>query len=162
MTGAEPEPEPSGDLEVREVDATATRPLRHLVLRPGQPAASTIYPGDDDPDTQHYAAFIASQLVGIASLYREARPGADILPGWRIRGMATSGEARGKGVGRALLNACLDHVEAQGGGELWCNARAEALGFYAAAGFDILGDEFEIPGIGPHRVMRRNVLPAAD
>jgi predicted GNAT family N-acyltransferase len=147
-------------VDVRPVAATETRPLRHLVLRPGQPAESTVYPGDDDVDTRHFAAFLDGQLVGIASLYREARPGADTLPGWRLRGMATSGEARGKGVGRALLAACLEHVAAEGGGEVWCNARAEALGFYAAAGFDVIGDEFDIPGIGPHRVMRRDV-PAA-
>ena len=146
-------------VEVRPVAATETRPLRHLVLRPGQPAESTVYPGDDDPDTRHFAAFLDGQLVGIASLYREARPGGD-TPGWRLRGMATSGEARGKGVGRDLLAACLEHVAAEGGGEVWCNARAEALGFYAAAGFDVIGDEFDIPGIGPHRVMRRDVAAA--
>jgi predicted GNAT family N-acyltransferase len=74
---------------------------------------------------------------------------------------ATSGEARGKGVGRALLAACLEHVATEGGGEVWCNARAEALGFYAAAGFEVVGEEFEIPGIGPHRVMRRDIARAA-
>lgn len=152
---------PDSPVSVRTVPATETRPLRHLVLRPGQSAESTVYPGDDDPDTRHFAAFVDGQLVGIASLYKEAREGADIVPGWRLRGMATSGEARGKGVGRALLAACLEHVAAAGGGEVWCNARAEALGFYAAAGFELLGEEFEIPGIGPHRVMRRDVARAA-
>lgn len=151
---------PESPVDVRTVTATETRPLRHLVLRPGQPAESTIYPGDDDPDTRHFAAFVGGQLVGIASLYREARPGADIVPGWRLRGMATSGEARGKGVGRALLAACLEHVAAHGGGEVWCNARAGALGFYSAAGFHVEGEEFEIPGIGLHRVMRRHVARA--
>lgn len=152
--------QPGDPVEVRAVAATETRPLRHLVLRPGQPAESTVYPGDDDPDTRHFAAFLDGHLVGIASLYREARAGADIVPGWRLRGMATSGEARGKGVGRALLDACLGHVAGEGGGEVWCNARAEALGFYAAAGFDVGGDEFDIPDIGPHRVMRRDVAPS--
>ena len=152
---------PGSPVEVRPVAATETRPLRHLVLRPGQPAESTVSPGDDDPDTRHLAAFVDGQLVGIASIYREARSGADILPGWRLRGMATSGEARGTGVGRALLGACLEHVAAEGGGEVWCNARTEALGFYAAAGFEIVGEEFEIAGIGLHRVMRRDVARSA-
>jgi predicted GNAT family N-acyltransferase len=159
--GSVPEGSTSGPVDVRTVPAADTRPLRHLVLRPGQPAESTVYPGDDDPDTRHLAAFVDGQLVGIASIYREARSGADIVPGWRLRGMATSGEARGKGVGRALLSACLLHVAAEGGGEVWCNARAEALGFYAAAGFEVVGEEFEIPDIGPHRVMRRDVARSA-
>ena len=138
--------------------AEHTRPLRHLVLRPGQPPESTIYPGDDDPDTVHFAAFEDGQLLGVASLYREPRAGANArAPAWRLRGMATAPHARGRGVGHALLAACRTHVAGEGGGELWCNARTPAAGFYAAAGFELASDEFDVPGIGPHVVMRVHV-----
>ena len=96
-------------------------------------------------------------MVGIASLYREPGPGG--AHGWRLRGMATAPEVRGQGFGMALLVACVDHVAAGGGGELWCNARGPAVGFYRRAGFDVVGDEFDIPGIGPHVVMTRTVPP---
>src|SRR5438105_3902398 len=122
-------------MEVVPVTAEQTRPLRHLVLRPTQPVEATAYPGDHDPETRHLGAMDQGRLVGIASLYRESRAGGP-AGAWRLRGMATAADARGLGVGRALLDACRDHVAAHGGGELWCNARRIARSFYAAAGFD--------------------------
>lgn len=146
---------------IRRVGAAEIRPLRHLVLRPQQRFEETVYAGDDDRSTVHFGAFAGDRVVGAASLYREDRPGGgDAGPGWRLRGMATDPSARGQGHARDLLAACVDHVASAGGGELWCNARAEAAGFYRRAGFAVVGEEFEIPGIGPHFVMRRPVPSA--
>ncbi len=147
-------------MEVRPVSADDVRPLRHSVLRPGQSWEDTAYPGDDDPATVHLGAFEDGRLVGIASLYREDRPGA-AREGWRLRAMATAPDVRGRGAGRALLTACVTHVAANGGGELWCNARTPAVGFYASAGFAVLSEEFDIAGIGPHVVMSLDVPPSA-
>lgn len=148
------------DWVARQVPAAATRPLRLDVLRPGQPPESAVYPGDDDPQTVHFVAEAGGeaegQTVGIASLYAEARAGGP-SPGWRLRGMATARHARGTGAGGALVQACVDHVADRGGGELWCNARVSASGFYLRHGFDVVGERFEIEGIGPHEVMRRAV-----
>ncbi len=108
-------------------------------------------------------AFDGDRLVGIASLYREGRDGpvnpvkGPLGPGWRLRGMATDDAVRGAGFGGALLAACIEHVAAAGGGELWCNARMVAVGFYRRAGFEIVSDEFDVPGIGAHVVMARAV-----
>ena len=146
---------------IRRVAAADVRPLRHLVLRPNQPFEQTRYPGDDDPDTVHFGAFAGDRLVGVASLYREARPGAGpAATGWRLRGMATDPGARGLGHGRRLLSASVAHVAGADGGELWCNARLSAVAFYRAAGFEVVGDEFDIAGVGPHHVMRRFVPSA--
>ncbi|MDQ4067866.1 MAG: GNAT family N-acetyltransferase [Actinomycetota bacterium] len=103
----------------------------------------------------HFGAFDGDRLVGIVSLYREPRPGG-ARRGWRVRGMATEPNVRGAGFGTALLAACIEHVASSGGGEVWCNARLPAVGFYRRAGFDVVSDEFEIPGIGPHVVMARS------
>ncbi len=92
--------------------------------------------------------------MGIASLYREDRPGGP-TEGWRLRGMATEADVRGAGFGTALLAAAIEHVAASGGRELWCNARLVAVGFYQRAGFGVVSEEFDIPGIGPHVVMAR-------
>jgi GNAT superfamily N-acetyltransferase len=145
-------------LVVRAVPAEDTRPLRQRLLRPGRPSSDSAYPGDDDPSTVHYAAYDGGTVVGIASLYREDRPAARTPEaGWRLRGMASVPEARGRGVGRMLLQACVDHVAEAGGGELWCNARTPAAGFYAKSGFEVISEPFDIPGIGPHVVMRRSI-----
>ncbi len=124
------------------------------MLRPGQPFLETRYPGDDAG--VHYGAFDGDQLVGIASLYEEDRADGS-AGGWRLRGMATDAAVRGAGFGAALLAHCLEHVAGAGGTELWCNARMAAVGFYRRAGFEVLSDEFDVPGIGPHVVMARPI-----
>jgi predicted GNAT family N-acyltransferase len=73
--------------------------------------------------------------------------------------MATDDDVRGAGHGAALLAACIEHVTASGGAELWCNARMPAVGFYRRAGLDVVSKEFDVSGIGPHVVMVR-ALPA--
>jgi predicted GNAT family N-acyltransferase len=145
-----------GTVAVRLLSADEARPLRLLVLRPDQPPESAVYPGDDAPTSRHFGAWLDDRLVGIASLYAEPRAGGP-GPGWRVRGMATEPALRGRGVGRALLQACVDHVAAEGGGELWANARMGAVDFYARLGFEAVSDVFEIEGIGAHVVMRRLV-----
>src|ERR1035437_3564570 len=74
---------------------------------------------------------------------RRPRWGARAGPGRPVHlGMAILREARGQGGGRALLQAILDHAEANGAHklelEVWIdNARAIAL--YASAGFEVEG-----------------------
>jgi predicted GNAT family N-acyltransferase len=140
---------------IRPVAADEVRPLRHRVLRPGQGFEETTYPGDDAG--VHLGAFDdGDTLVGIASLYEEDRIGGRAR-GWRLRGMATDATVRGAGFGAALLEGCIEHVAGAGGTELWCNARMVAVGFYRRAGFEVVSDEFDVPGIGSHVVMVRAV-----
>jgi GNAT superfamily N-acetyltransferase len=148
------------DIRVRPITAEETRPLRHAVLRPGQSFEQTVYSRDDHPETRHLGAFEGDRLVAIASLYREARPHRPTRAAWRLRGMATDAERQGRGFATVVLEASVAHVAAEGGGELWCNARIPALGFYQRCGFEVDGDEFEIDGIGPHVVVTRMVEPA--
>ncbi len=145
-------------MEVADITAQQTRPLRHLVLRPTQPAEATDYAGDHAHGTRHFGAFDQGRLVGIASLYREPRPDGP-GGGWRLRGMATAVDARRGGAGTTLLVACRDHVAAQGGSELWCNARVVARDFYLAGGLEVVSDEFDVEDIGAHVVMRTEVAP---
>lgn len=139
---------------IRRVSAEEVRPLRHRVLRPGQAFEDTAFAGDDAG--AHLGAFDGEELVGIASLYREDRVGGP-AGGWRLRGMATDAGVRGAGFGAALLDGCIGHVATAGGTELWCNARMAAVGFYRRAGFEIVSEAFDIPGIGGHVVMARPV-----
>lgn len=157
---------------VRPIPAAETLSLRHLVLRPDQPAEALVYPGDDHPDALHVGAFdigpdAAERLVGIASVYPEPPPEAhrgaipdDAYPygaAFRLRGMATLPEVRGAGHGRALLDALFEHVQERGATYLWCNARLVALAFYQTMGLVPVGEEFDIVPIGPHYMMWRAV-----
>ena len=149
-------------MDVRPITPAETRPLRSEILRPGQPPESLVYPGDDAPGSFHAGAFVDGALVGIATVYPEpmpAAPDADLDPSsaFRLRGMATRTGLQGRGIGRAVLARCIDHVRDSGADVLWCNARVGALGFYERLGFETLGDEFDIAGIGPHFVMWKDV-----
>ncbi len=155
-------------MDIRPISAADTRPLRSAVLRPGQPPESLVYPGDDAPGSFHAGAFLDGEVVGIATVYPEPMPLApdpsagsgqavDASTAFRLRGMATRADLQGQGIGRITLLRCIEHVRDHGADVLWCNARTGALSFYTGLGFETLGDEFEIAGIGPHFVMWADV-----
>jgi predicted GNAT family N-acyltransferase len=137
---------------LRPITAAETRPLRQRVLRPHQALAELVYPGDDAPDTVHLGAFADDTLVGIATLLHQHEPGE-----WRLRGMATAPEVRGRGQGVLLLEACLAHARAHGGTRFWCHARTPVVGFYQRHGLACEGSGFDVPGIGPHILMSRRL-----
>jgi GNAT superfamily N-acetyltransferase len=141
-------------VRVEAVAAEAVRPLRRAVLRPHQTLAELAYPGDEDPAALHLAAVSRDgPIVGVATIAPEAHPRDPRPHDWRIRGMATAPAERTRGIGSALLARCLEHARERGAERVWCNARTGAVRFYAAAGFEAEGAEFEIAAIGPHRVM---------
>jgi predicted GNAT family N-acyltransferase len=142
-------------VEIRVITSHETLLLRSQVLRSGRPVEDAVLPGDEDAETLHLGAFDNDAIVGVASLFHEPLPGDTDAGAWRLRGMAVSPATQGRGYGKALLLCCLDHVAKQGGIVLWCNARTAAKGFYLSCGFQVQGEEFEIPGIGPHFVMLR-------
>jgi GNAT superfamily N-acetyltransferase len=144
---------------IESVAAAATRPLRRRLLRPHQQEDELVYPGDDDPKARHYAAMIGGEIVGIASVAPVA-PDDDRIGGadtYRLRGMATVPTVRGRGIGTSLLDHVIGHVAAAGGDMVWCTARAGAVGFYRSRGFEVVGDPFELPDIGPHVIMVRPI-----
>lgn len=146
------------------MDAAVTRPLRQALLRPGQRQDELVYPGDLEPESRHFAATVAGAVVGIASVSRQAPPGAgsEGSKWFRLRGMATLPEHRGRGIGTALLERVAGYVAERGGDTMWCNARVTAEGFYRRSGFRTVGEPFELAGIGPHVVMVRAVDPSGE
>lgn len=120
--------------------------LRGRVLRPGRPPEASRFPGDGAPGTVHLGAFLEGErCVGIASLYDNQ--------GIQLRGMAVAPGHQGRGIGAALVREAQRRARESGRG-LWCNARVSAVGFYQKMGWQIDGDRFDIPDVGPHYVMR--------
>ncbi|EST23208.1 GNAT family N-acetyltransferase [Streptomyces roseochromogenus] len=68
--------------------------------------------------------------------------------------LAVSREARGLGVGVALVRAIEDAARARGLTAVDLHAQTHALGFYERLGYAPYGPEFPDAGI-PHRAMRR-------
>ncbi|MDX1931285.1 MAG: GNAT family N-acetyltransferase [Capsulimonadales bacterium] len=121
--------------------------LRARVLRPGRSMDSAVFSGDDDPATLHIGAFLpAGDCIGVVTLMENK--------GTQLRGMAVLPEWQRKGVGATLVQEAQRMAAERGITSLWCNARVAAAGFYERMGWTIESEEFEVPGVGPHYVMR--------
>lgn len=70
--------------------------------------------------------------------------------------LAVVREARGLGIGVALVRALEDAARARGLTAVDLHAQTHALGFYERLGYTAYGPEFAEAGI-PHRAMRRTV-----
>lgn len=146
------------------IDVTDARPdevvdLRHRVLREGRPRETAVFEGDDEPRTRHWVARQADRIIGVVTVLERPFPAPDTLepthgppPLRQLRGMATDPAWRGRGVGRAMLEA----VEQQLDEPLWCNARTSAAAFYLRHGWRQVGPAFEIPEVGLHVRMVRD------
>jgi len=134
---------------VRTISLEETLPLRSAVLRKGLPLEQCVFPTDNRTGIFHLGCFVEGQLVCIGTFFPEDHPekGAG---GFRLRGMATSPAYAGKGYGAELINFAVNDLSSRNAAYIWCNARSTAVGFYKKSGFEIISEEFEIPGIGPH------------
>jgi GNAT superfamily N-acetyltransferase len=146
------------EARVARVRSEVGLPLRQRVLRPHQTVEQLRARDDDAPGTGNYVAFVGDEVVGTASVRPEAPPWpAGAERAWRLRGMATDERWRSRGIGALVLDAVIAHVRDHGGGLLWCNARVPAVAFYRRAGFQVRGEEWVDPVIGPHVAMERTV-----
>ena len=79
-----------------------------------------------------------------------------LLPDGHIGRMAVSQSLRGKGIGKQVLVALLEHARQDGHEELVLHAQTHAVPFYEQQGFIVEGEEF-IEADMPHRLMRRRL-----
>lgn len=138
---------------IRMIRPEETYPLRHKVLRPSQASELCPFDLDEHKDSFHLGAFQGDLLVGILSAVPLDEKGVEREDVFRIRGMAVDADSRGRGIGTLLLQSAAKHLERQGPCRLWCFARSPAVPFYVRNGFVIVGEEFEIEGVGPHFTM---------
>jgi len=132
------------------------RRIRFRVLREplDMPYDSTLFAGDELASTLHCIAYSDAQPTGCLTLLVPSDP-QTVSKGRlvQLRGMAVLPGYQGAGVGGALLRH-VQEMAGLNGWDLWCNARADAVAFYAKHGWQVDGAPFEIPRIGPHYVMR--------
>lgn len=140
------------EMELRSLPPAETRALRREVLRPYLPV--------EELATHEPAGAVAFGVFGDGELIAVGLVGPEGEPGdWRVRGMATRPDARGRGAGTLILNALVQHATDHGATRIWCNARVRALALYQRAGFVIASDLFEPPDIGPHYRMELLLAP---
>ncbi len=119
-------------------DAMRLGPVRRAVFIDEQGVPEALEWDEHDAVSVHFLAVADDGTpIGCARLLPDGHVGRmAVLPAWR-----------GRGVGRGLLDAILDTAAARGFRLLRLSAQTHAAGFYARAGFVVLGPEYEEAGI---------------
>ena len=144
-------------MTIQQVDVKIIRPLRSIVLRPGQPIESTDYERDNELQTLHYANIVNQKVYSIATFYPEPMLEVEALVAYRLRGMATHPNYRRHGLARAIMLQAMADIQKLGCDLLWCKARLVAIELYESLGFTKVGSIYEIEGIGPHYNMYKHL-----
>jgi GNAT superfamily N-acetyltransferase len=131
---------------VRRATAAEVLPLRAKILRPNRPVDDARWDCDALPDTRHWLLEERGRVLGVATVLSSPITEG---PEWQLRGMAVDDGQQGRGLGRRLLDGLVAEVAQP----LWCNARLSAVPFYEKAGWRVISDAFDIPGVGPHKRM---------
>ena len=140
------------DFVIRPADWTHERAhlaqVRRTVFIDEQGVPEAMEWDADDAVSLHLLAVDgANQPIGCARLLPDGHIGRmAVLPAWR-----------GRGVGRALLDAAIRAAQARGHTTLRLSAQTHAVAFYARAGFVAVGDEYEEAGI-PHVAMQKSLV----
>lgn len=119
--------------------------IRKSILRPHQSKTVT-YDNDCHDKSFHLGVYLKNELLGVVSIL------FDQNKSYRLRGMAVIKNYQNSGLGKLLVNKAISKLPVNT--LLWCNARSHTIGFYQHFGLNQVGEEFEIPAIGPHVKMQ--------
>lgn len=108
---------------------------------------------DDLETTFHVGAFKNGELVSLGTFLVQRNEKFEEEYQYRLRAMATSPKVRGENFGKEVIDFALKELKKREVELLWCDAREVAIGFYEKMGFKILGDFYEVPIIGKHKLM---------
>ncbi len=124
---------------------SSAEPVRYAVFVEEQKVPAEIELDEFDPVSVHALA-----LDGQGRALGTGR----LLPDGHIGRMAVLKQARGRGVGSALLRRLIDAARLRGDRQLVLSAQTHAIAFYARFGFVAEGEVYDDAGI-PHQRMRR-------
>lgn len=146
------------NIKINFITDDETMDLRSRILRPGQPLEACRYEEDKLSSTFHLGikengAVICNGtfIFNVCPLFPKE------LSAYRLRGMATEPKYRGLHLGSKLLQAAEKILIEKGCHLLWFNARESAFAFYEKNQYEGAGELFDLPLIGPHRVMYKKL-----
>jgi thiamine transport system ATP-binding protein len=130
--------------EIVELSASQTHRLRRAVLRVGTPTDVVTFSEDEEPTTVHLGIRdrTSGEVIATSTWIRRDHPSAPGRSGIQLRQMAVASHLQRCGLGMKLLKAGSDMAHRQGADILWARARDSALGFYARAGWEVVGDGY--------------------
>jgi len=144
-------------IEIKQIKVEDTYKIRKQELRKNMDL-STEFAGDYDEGTFHIGLYMDKELISIVSFTLSNYKDFSGIQ-YQLRGMATKEEFQGKGMGKNLVAFALEVLKNKKVNVIWCHSRITAIDFYLKMGFEIVGEEFEIPPIGKHRVMFKELTP---
>ncbi len=144
-------------VDIRLINYQETYVIRQKVLRPGRPLSTCHFLGDELKSTFHLGAFYKEKLVGIISVFKNDNELFKPENQYQIRGMAVLPDYQQYGFGRKLIEDAEELLKEKSTSLIWCNAREVAVRFYDKQDYKIIGDAFDIPDVGIHWVMSKEL-----
>lgn len=138
---------------IKTITPKETYLVRHPVLRPGRPIETCVFDGDDLETTFHLGIYNDKKLIGVCSFFKSNQPLINKNYQYQLRGMAILSDYQKLGLGKLILTHGESMLKQQKIETIWCNAREKATVFYKKNNYSIIGDAFNIEGIGLHYVM---------
>ncbi|WBL33611.1 GNAT family N-acetyltransferase [Sinirhodobacter sp. HNIBRBA609] len=130
-------------------DLAACHALRRRVFIEEQNVPEELEIDDLDDIAIHLLAFVEDRPVGTARLFIKDETG-------KIGRVCVLPEARGTGLGAALIRAACQHLKDRGCTAAQLGSQTHALPFYEKLGFAAFGPIYDDAGI-PHRDMLRRL-----
>ncbi len=137
------------------IAAADTIDLRHRILRPGHDISICHYSEDNFSSTFHVGIRDVSKKIIANGTFMAQRHDlfTQAKSPYRLRGMATETGFQKQGLGRTILIFAEKELRKRSCDLLWFNARTTAEIFYQKLGFTADAVIFDIPTVGPHKVM---------
>lgn len=140
-------------IEVQKVSTTASefeqiRSIRYLVFVEEQNVPETDEFDQYEAQCAHFLAYHDGKPAGAARWRRTEK-------GFKLERFAVLKEQRGKGVGKALVAAVLKDLPAKRGELIYLHGQIPAVPFYAAFGFEKVGEPFDECAIWHYRMEKR-------
>lgn len=140
------------------IPSSATYPLRLSVLwQHKNNLAECKLDIDDLSTTFHVGAYKNGEIVAVGTFLQQQNEKFEATNQYRLRAMASSSKVRGENFGKLLIEFAIEELKNRKADLLWCDARKVALGFYEKMGFNVIGDFYEIPIIGKHKLMYKSI-----
>lgn len=139
---------------IRELPTADIKKLRFEVLWPHKTSVDVCTIESDELETTfHLGAVLNNEVVGTSTFLIDINDNFESKRQYRLRAMATSPIVRGKHVGQQIIETSIEKLKKMNIELLWCDARLEATGFYEKLGFTMKGEIYNVPDIGPHKLM---------
>ena len=130
-------------IESKLIQPNLTHKIRLSVLWPHKNISNCFLAEDDLKDTFHVGTFLKQNNVIFDENVKQ----------YRLRAMATEKKHQGISMGRKLIMFAKNELIKRKVKLLWCDARKIAIPFYENLGFKSQGEFYNIPKIGPHKLM---------